>query len=233
MTDHESKTGERRPIASRDLAISQQVAAWLADRGASPNGISIAGMLAAIVGGLAFSATAFWGTSLNTPATRLLWLTAAAMAQLRLLANMFDGMVAIRRQITSPVGELYNEVPDRISDSALFIGLGFAAGGQPLLGFAAALAAVFTAYVRAMAKVAGAPQDFCGPFAKPQRMFAITVLSVYCALTPVSWQPVWNFYGQPLGLAAATLALITLGSLYTGLRRLLRAATYLKTNPRK
>jgi phosphatidylglycerophosphate synthase len=227
MTDVEFKAGERRPIASRDLALSQQVAAFLADRGASPNAISVGGMIAAIVGGLAF-----WATSFPMPATRLFWLTAAAMAQLRLLANMFDGMVAIRRQIASPVGELYNEVPDRISDSALFIGLGFAAGGQPLLGFAAALAAVFTAYVRAMAKVAGAPQDFCGPFAKPERMFAITVLALYCTLAPASWQPIWDFRGQPLGLAAATLSLITVGSLWTSVRRLLRAAAFLRAHPR-
>lgn len=228
MSDDEFKTGERRPIASRDLAISQQIAAFLADRGVSPNAISVSGMIAAIVGGFAF-----WGTSFNMPATRLLWFIAAAMAQLRLLANMFDGMVAIRRQIVSPVGELYNEVPDRISDSALFIGLGFAIGGQPLLGFAAALAAVFTAYVRAMAKVAGAPQDFCGPLAKPQRMFAITVLALYSALTPASWQPIWNFHGQPFGLAAATLAFSTVGSLWTAVRRLLRAAAHLKSHPRQ
>jgi len=227
MSDAGYQPGERRPIASRDLAISQQIADWLAARGASPNAISVAGMLAAIVGGFAF-----WGTSAGGPWCRLLWLVAAAMAQLRLLANMFDGMVAIRRQVASPLGELYNEVPDRISDAALFIGLGYAAGGQPLLGFAAALAAVFTAYVRAMAKVAGAPQDFCGPLAKPQRMFVVTALAVYVALTPTSWQPAWIVGQKSFGLASAALTIIVIGSLTTAGRRLVRAARYLKANPR-
>jgi phosphatidylglycerophosphate synthase len=218
---------ERRPIATRDLAVSQRIAAWLAKLGASPNGISIAGMVAALLGGVAFA-----GTSFVSPYIRWLWLAAAWAAQLRLLANMFDGMVAIRRQIASPLGELYNEVPDRISDAALFIGLGHATGGHPLLGYGAALAAVFTAYVRAMVKVAGAPQDFCGPMAKPQRMFLITVLALYCAASPMAWQPMWNVGGERLGLAAATLAIVIGGSLLTAARRLLRAASYLKAQKR-
>jgi phosphatidylglycerophosphate synthase len=227
VNDSGYRPGERRPIASRDLALSRRVAAWLADLGVSPNAISVAGMLAAIVGGIAL-----WGTSLGGPWCRGLWLLAALMAQLRLLANMFDGMVAIRRQVASPVGELYNEVPDRISDAALFIGLGFAAGGQPLLGVGAALAAVFTAYVRAMAKVAGAPQDFCGPLAKPQRMFVVTALAIYCAIAPSAWQPMWKFGQRSIGLSAVALAIILIGSLATAGRRLIRAAHHLKEHSR-
>jgi phosphatidylglycerophosphate synthase len=214
---------ERRPIASRELALSQRISSWLADRGASPNAISVAGMIAAVLGGLAL-----WATSLDDSWQRLWWFIGATAAQVRLLANMFDGMVAIRRGVASPVGELYNDVPDRISDTALFLGLGSAAGGHPLLGFAAALAAVFTAYVRAAAKVAGAPQDFCGPMAKPQRMFAVTVLALYCTAAPRAWQPTWTIGKEPFGLAALALAIITVGSLITAGRRLVRAGRTLR-----
>lgn len=216
MTDPTYQPAERRPIRTRDLAVSKRAADWLAARGASANAISTAGMLAAIAG-----AAALAGTSLDSPWTRLLWLVGAAGAQLRLLANMLDGMVAIESGRASPVGELFNEVPDRISDAALFIGLGFAAGGNPALGYLAALAAVFTAYVRAMAKVAGAPQDFGGPMAKPQRMFVVTVISLYNALAPSAWQPGW-------GLAAIALAVIAAGGLLTAVLRLHRAAAYLR-----
>ena len=216
-------SGDRRPIATRDLAISQRLAAWLADRGVTPNAISIAGMIAAMLGGLAMGLT-----SIADAWTRSLWFLAAVMAQVRLLANMFDGMVAIRQNMASPVGELYNEVPDRISDATLFIGLGFATGGQPLLGMATALAAVFTAYVRAMAKVAGAPQDYCGPLAKPQRMFVLTLTALYCSLAPESWQPLLEFGQQSLGPASMALMIILTGSLVTAGRRLIRAARYLR-----
>lgn len=41
--------------------------------------------------------------------------------QLRLLCNLFDGMVAIEGGKKSDVGSLYNEFPDRIADSLLIV----------------------------------------------------------------------------------------------------------------
>lgn len=221
MNNPQSQGGERRPIASREAALSKRVASWLAARQVSPNFISVAGMLAAVAGGVAF-----WSSSLDGWHVRLAWLAGAAMAQLRLLANMFDGMVAIERGVASPLGELYNEVPDRISDAAIFIGLAYAAGGNVALGWAAALVAVLTAYVRAMAKVAGAPQDFCGPMAKPQRMFVVTVLGIYCGLMPVGSQ--LELTDWRLGPASWALIVVVAGGLITAARRLWRAAAQLK-----
>ena len=142
---------------------------------------------------------------------RLLWITAACCVQLRLLANLFDGMVAIQQNSASPVGELFNEVPDRISDSAILIGFGYSTGGNPTLGWLAALTAVFTAYVRAMGKVAGTPQDYCGPMAKPQRMFVVTVVAIYMGLSPNAWQlavPAMPW----LGIPSLALILIIIGA---------------------
>ena len=59
---------------------------------------------------------------------RIFWLVAALGAQLRLTANMLDGMVALASGRDSKVGELYNEVLDRVSDAAVFIGVGYAWG---------------------------------------------------------------------------------------------------------
>ncbi len=206
-------TPDRRPIAARELPIFQRIAAALADRGASANAISIAGMLAGLLAGTAFFVT------LQAPAwARLSYLAAALFIQVRLLANMLDGMVAIRRGLASPVGELYNEVPDRISDAATLIGLGFAAGSSPLLGLGAAGAAIFVAYIRAMGKAAGGPSDFRGPMAKQQRMFLATLVALFCACAPPSW---WS-------ATQWILALIILGSLVTALRRLRHIARSLR-----
>src|SRR4029453_1364924 len=99
-------------------------------------------------------------------AYRILWLIGAVGAQLRLTANMLDGMVAIASSRTSKTGELYNGAPDRISGAAVFIGAGFAWGGNVALGYIATILAIFTAYIRAAGKIAGAPNEFCGPMAK-------------------------------------------------------------------
>jgi phosphatidylglycerophosphate synthase len=126
---------------------------------------------------------------------------------------------------------LYNEVPDRVSDTAALVGAGYAAGGDVTLGYVAACVALFTAYVRAAGKAAGAPQDFCGPMAKQHRMAVLAGVAVFCGLAPASWQPAWG--GPPgWGLAAAGLLVIAAGGLVTAARRLARTAVHLKkANP--
>lgn len=213
---------DRRPIAARGWAIWRRTASWLARRGVSPNGISLAGMGCGVAAGLALAGTTHAGEW-----ERLAWLAGAVLIPLRLLANLLDGMVAIESGRASPVGELYNEVPDRVSDTATLVGAGYAAGGDIVLGFSAACAALFTAYVRATGKAAGAPQEYCGPMAKQQRMALLTLVAAYCGLAPAGWRPTWGGPDGP-GLAAAGLLVIVLGSLLTAVRRLARIAAHLR-----
>jgi phosphatidylglycerophosphate synthase len=212
-----AEPSHRRPIAARNLALTQRVADWLIQRRASPDGISIAGMVAGLAAGLCFAAT-WW----FPPGARAFWLLGAVLVQMRLLANLFDGMVAVGRGIASPLGELYNEVPDRVSDSAILLGLGVAAWGNWGLGLAAALAAMATAYIRALGKAAGAPSDFSGPMAKQQRMALATATGIWCALTPLSWQAVAGWH-----LGSWVLAVITVLAAFTAWRRLSRTARHL------
>lgn len=162
--------GERRPIATRDKPIWKRAASALARRGASPNAISVAGMFLGVAGGAALYMT----SQLDAQPARWAWFAGAFLTQMRLLANMLDGMVAIESGRTSPLGELYNEIPDRVSDVATLVGLGYAAMSDATLGWLAACMAVVVAYVRAQGKAAGAHHEFCGPMAKPHRMFTVT-----------------------------------------------------------
>jgi len=214
MEETRSNAIDRRPIATRNRKWAQDATAWLASQNVSPNAISIAGMFACIVAGIALALT-------SVSNYRILWLIAAIGAQLRLTANMLDGMVAIASSRTSKTGELYNEVPDRISDAAVFIGAGFAWGGNVTLGYIATILAIFTAYVRAAGKIAGAPNEFCGPMAKQHRMFVITLVCVYATITPRSWQIVTFKYSQ-IGLMSLGLVVIVVGCVITVIRRLNR-----------
>jgi phosphatidylglycerophosphate synthase len=132
---------------------------------------------------------------------------------------MFDGMVAVRCGKASPVGELYNEVPDRVSDAAILIGLGSAAGSNVMLGYVAAILALFVAYIRSIGKVAGAHQEFCGPMAKPQRMALVTLAAVLMAILPAD---------SVRHLPSLALFVIILGAAITAIRRLVRIATALR-----
>jgi|ERR1043165_5884554 phosphatidylglycerophosphate synthase len=211
---------DRRPIATRNRKWAQAATDWLAARQVSPNAISVAGMCACITAGIALGMTSVWDC-------RILWIIAAVGAQLRLTANMLDGMVALASGRSSKIGELYNEVPDRISDAAVFIGGGFAWGGNTALGYIATILAVFTAYVRAAGKIAGAPNEFCGPMAKQHRMLVVTLVSLYSAVTPRSWQMI-SFGGSQIGLMAFGLAVIIVGCVITVIRRVSRIGHALK-----
>jgi len=211
---------ERRPLASRRWRLSIALAGWMARRGVSPNAISLFGLGTGLLGGLSL-----WLTS-RSSTPWLFWLLAAGLVQLRLLCNLIDGMVAIESGKGSPLGELYNEIPDRISDAATLVGLGFAAGSVPWLGFLAAILAVFVAYVRAAVKIAGAPQDYSGPMAKPHRMFVVTVTALACAAVPMSLQKAW--LDRAWGFPAIALGMIIIGCIGTAIRRLMRAASILE-----
>ena len=220
MKESAAELIDRRPIATRNRKWAQTATEWLAARNVLPNAISIAGMCACIIAGIALGVT-------SISDYRILWLVAALGAQLRLTANMLDGMVALASGRTSKIGELYNEVPDRISDAAVFIGAGFAWDGNIALGYIATILAIFTAYVRAAGKIAGAHNEFCGPMAKQHRMLVITLICLYSATTPRSWQMI-TLNDSQIGLMTLGLVVIVLGCVITIIRRVSRIAQALK-----
>jgi len=88
------------------------------------------------------------------------------------------------------------------------------------LGWSAAALAVGTAYLRALGARRGRPQDFCGPLAKPQRMFLLTV---GCLLAAGE-----NFAGLPPNVLFVILILINVGTLWTCIRRTQHLGTQLR-----
>ena len=211
----------RRPIAAREMKFSQVWAKRLADSGMTANSISVWSIVFGVLAGICL-----YFTSVVSEYHSLLYVGCACSAMMRLLCNMFDGMVAIATGTSSAVGELYNEVPDRVSDTAIFIAAGYAAGGHPELGLAAALAAMLTAYVRTTGKGAGTHHEFCGPFAKQQRMFLVIVACLYLSVGP-DVQFAWLSGG---GVLALLLLVITIGSVITSWRRLVKISAALQQN---
>jgi phosphatidylglycerophosphate synthase len=190
----------RRPLETRSRAWAQALARALVRAGATPNAISMAGVLFAGFGAAAL---------LLVPSSVGL-VAAAGCVQLRLLCNMLDGMVAIEGGRQTATGLLYNEIPDRLEDSLLIVALGYAAGAG-WLGWLGALAAAVTAYIRVLGGTCGFSQDFRGPLAKQHRMF---VMTVGCLLGAAELPASGNRYS--LSLAAWIIAV---GALLTCARR--------------
>lgn len=170
-----STDGDRRPLKVRGARWSQQFARQLAASGITPNQISVASIFFAIAGAAGLLAGGWY------------LLLAAACIQGRLLCNLFDGMVAVEHNKATPLGAVYNEFPDRIADSILLIAAGYAMDA-PALGWAAALIAVLTAYVRVFGASCGLGHDFRGPMAKQHRM---ALLTLACIVTPVLPYGAW------------------------------------------
>lgn len=195
---------ERRPLKSRSSPVFVAIAAWLTRAGARPDGISFASMVFATLAG-----AALFGTEITSGWGRCsLWIAAAAGIQLRLACNLLDGMVAVEGGKKSPVGALWNEIPDRYSDAVILVGAGYAAGSFEPSGWIAALLAVTTAYIRAMGAAAGCGEHFEGVMSKPKRMATMTVASLAACILPVF---PWMIAG---------LAVVALGSLITCAQRL-------------
>ena len=199
----------RRPIKTRSAGWAKRITDILVKRDISPNQISVASIAFALVGVVA----------LNIDSGVVGSICCAIGIQLRLLCNLFDGMVAIEGGKKSDIGSLYNEFPDRIADSLLIVGLGYAIG-QSDLGWFAALAAALTAYVRVFGGSIGLKQTFIGPMAKQHRMAVMTAGLLLNAIEA-------SVYGTHYVLLIA-LAVIAIGSVATCVTRTLAIAKQLK-----
>jgi phosphatidylglycerophosphate synthase len=190
----------RRPVKTREVVWASRFAQWLAASRVQPNQISIASVGAAAGAGACLLAG--W------------YLCAALLIQLRLLCNLLDGMVAIEGGLHTASGEIYNDLPDRVSDALILVAAGYSLawpGFAHELGWAASLLAVMTAYVRVLGGACGLPQEFTGPMAKPQRM---AVMTAGCVLA------LWD--SRALALALMVVAAGSLMTLAVRVRRVIR-----------
>ena len=201
----------RRPLKSRGNPWAVSAAQWLARVPVRPNHISLLSVAFAVAAGVSLLFEFF--------------LAAAVLIQLRLLCNLLDGMVAIEGGLKSKSGEVYNDLPDRISDAMILILAGYSISWPAWsreLGWSAALLAVMTAYARVLGGAVGLAQDFCGPMAKPHRMAILTVGAIGAAVESA-------IGAAPRSLAIA-LGIIVIGSMATMVRRTARIVHQLESS---
>jgi len=156
----------RRPIAAvfrRNAAAATQ---FCVRHGIHPDALSYLSVVAALIG-----AVCFW----KSGATRWLLIIAPLFCYLRLWFNMLDGMVAFAAGKASCRGEILNDVPDRISDIAIFVGIAHSGLMNPLIGYWAAIFAVLTSYIGLFGQALGVQRQFGGMMSKPWRMVVLHI----------------------------------------------------------
>jgi phosphatidylglycerophosphate synthase len=210
LAENPRVVANRRPLEVRRQPWVHKLAHILVRIGITPNQISLAS-----VGFAAVGAIAYVGSTLTEGFPRIAFLVAsAALIQMRLLANLLDGIMAVEEGGKTPAGPVYNEFPDRVADSLFLVAAGYASGWSAL-GWVAALLAAIIAYIRLLGGSLGLSQDFCGPMAKQHRMAALCAGSIAAAFLA-------NF-----PILALTLIAITAGSLITIFRRIRHIAAAL------
>lgn len=164
MTDY--KPTYRRPIADLFRTTADGAVRLCVRCGIHPDVVSYMSVVAAAGAGFCF-----WLSGTHP----FLLIVGPAFCYLRLWFNMLDGMVALASGKASPHGEIINDLPDRVSDILIFVGVAHSGLNEPALGYWAALMAVMTAYVGITGQAVGVQREFSGVMAKPYRMVALHV----------------------------------------------------------
>lgn len=162
----EYHSSSRRPIADVFRRTANRSASFCVRLGIHPDAISYVSIVAS-----ALAALCFW----NAAASPWLLLVGPGFCYLRLWLNMLDGMVALAAGKASLRGEILNDLPDRVSDVLIFIGVAHSGLNSPYSGYWGAIFALLTAYVGMLGQAVGVRREFSGVMSKPWRMVTLHV----------------------------------------------------------
>lgn len=189
--------------------------------GIPPDAISYMSIVAALA-----AALCFWKSGRN------LWLLIIAplFCYLRLWFNMLDGMVAVAARKASARGEIVNDLPDRVSDVIIFVGVAHSDLMIPLIGYWTAIVSVLTAYVGLFGQAIAGGREFGGVMSKPWRMVALS-LGAWAMFVFRSCQAEPHDFGRLTALDWTCLVIIA-GCLQTIIVRLKRIMITLQDGAR-
>src|SRR5262245_53275334 len=212
----------RRPIAEAFRRTANASVRWCVCLGIHPNLISCLSIVVS-----AWAAVCFW----QAGAWPWLLIPAVAFCYLRLWLNMLDGMVALAAGKASRMGEIANELPDRISDVLIFVGVAHSNLCRPLLASWVAMLALLVAYVGTLGQAVGVPRQFSGWMSKPWRMVALH-FGAWTTLALLSSRAGITLFGD-LTVLDVTLLTIVAGCVQTLCIRLIRICGVLQREDSK
>jgi len=122
-----------------------------------------------------------------------------------------------------------NDLPDRISDVIIFVGVAHSDLMNPLIGYWTAIFSLFTAYVGLFGQAIGGRREFGGIMSKPWRMVALS-LGAWATFVCRSQAELHDF-GR-LTILDWTCLVIIAGCLQTIIVRLKRIVTALHNEAR-
>src|SRR2546427_1471652 len=217
----ECQPPSRRPIAQMFRCTGKAATNLCVRLGIPPDAISYLSILAALI-----AALCFWKSGRNA----WLLIIAPLFCFLRLWFNMLDGTVAVAAGKASARGEIVNDLPDRISDVIIFVGVAHSDLMNPLIGYWTAILSLFAAYVGLFGQAIGGRREFGGIMSKPWRMVALS-LGAWAMVVCWSCQAGLHDFGR-LTILDWTCLFIIAGCLQTVIVRLKRIVSALQDGAR-
>lgn len=154
--------------------VTTPIAAGLARIGATPNWLTVAGMVVTVAG----AGLVAWQARL----------AGAAVIAAGSILDALDGSVARVRGTVSPLGGFLDSVADRVGDVAVFGAVAWLVRDEPVL-FAVTLVGLagagLTSYIRAKAESLGW-QATVGVFERAERLFVLLVGIAFPVVLPVA-----------------------------------------------
>ena len=155
---------DRRPISNLFRRMAYGFVDYCVEKGIHADTISYFSVIFAIIAGVLLYLSSY---------KPFLLLIGPLFCFLRLYCNMTDGMVALRAKKASYRGEVINELPDRISDTLIFLGLGLSTFANINLAYWVIFGMLAVSYVGVLGKAVGAKRQYGGIMPKPNRMFVL------------------------------------------------------------
>lgn len=180
----------------------------LAAAGVTPDQLTLAAVPVAVAGGACLLASTAWP---------VLLLLIPVLVVARIVLNLLDGSMARRTGRIHPRGELFNEVGDRLADTAFLAPVAFLPGAMPEVVLLGVLAGVLASYTGITAKAAGGERIYSGILSKPGRMALLSACSVWAFIAGPADTLAWTVFG-PVLLAGTCLTLLE--RILTAVRRL-------------
>ncbi len=168
MTEALKSRPRRRRQPLRRLTL------FLMRMGISGEIVAVTGMALGILAGAAFMGTG------EASRPDVFWSAALIMSVLRIVCIRLDHHFRPLAASQYHDEVFFSELPERVSDAMTLIGFGFAVDSNPWLGLAAALAAIFSAYISSIAysRGAGRKTAFSGPMNRVNRLIILSVTSL-------------------------------------------------------
>ena len=154
-------------------ALLRPIVQTLADKGVTPNQVTMFAMVLSIFVGL---------TITLTHGARWILLFVPLFMFLRMALNAIDGLLAKEHNMKTKRGAMFNEMSDVIADVALFLPFALIVGVNPIWVVLFAVVGVFNEMAGVVAQTLNGERRYDGPMGKSDRVFVVGFIALLLGL---------------------------------------------------